>query len=57
MLPLPGGQVQHQQAERRSLLHVGAGDVALREEEGMVGTRTREKNRCPCGRSLGIGRG
>lgn len=42
--------MQHQQAERGGLLHVGAGNVELEGGKGVVGIETPEKT-CPhCGR-------
>lgn len=42
--------MQHQQAEWRGLLHVGAGNVELEGGKGVVGTGTPGKNLSPCGR-------
>lgn len=36
--------MQHQQAERGGLLHVGAGNVELEGGEGVVGTETPREN-------------
>lgn len=43
--------MQHQQAERGGLLHVGAGNVELEGGKGVVGTETPPReNLSPCGR-------
>lgn len=45
--------MQHQQAERRSLLHVGAGNIELEGGRGYSGHKDPRKNLCPCGWIVG----
>lgn len=46
--------MQHQQAERRSFLHVGARDIELRGGRGDGGHKDPKKAQlCPCGQIVG----
>ena len=45
--------MQHQQAERRSLLHVGARDIKLEGGRGDGRHKDPRENLCPYGRIVG----